>query len=404
MKLYKLNYRFIKLKKMNFILSTVILLIGLISMNYMVSFIESNVSTLRIISSLDSNSYIYFVHQDPFLRQLIVEDDTANIQEGLSYDELVDQKISKLSSEPIVGKVSVSGGVVTTDKNKERYFYIKQMSPELENIIHVPLAKGRWCRSSEEGIIEAVVSNQNHEFHVGEIVEMKMKNGDNTYQVLITGILDDRQLEFTLSIGGDELCSLDFLCPYDEAETNSTLAYIPSSVQLDKTQNEQGRILIYSNDTSKDEFKKEMDWLANFGYVINKDDLKNGTNAQIHTALSRLLPTSILLFIIVILGLTSGAILTILEYRNHFAVFFILGCTWIQCIIINILYICSSVSLSLILFSIYQVAIAKNHFSNCNMISTIALCMFIIVLAAIIPYQNMKKMSPKELLVLENER
>lgn len=400
MRLWKLNLGFIKKKKVSFILSTLMLIISLVAINYMTSFIESNLSTFRIISNLDAKHYVYFQHQDPALRQLIL-DEEIDSTDNYSYDTLVEQTLSKLKVPYEIGTVSYNGGWITLENGMEDYFAIKQMSSELENTLHLPLSSGRWCQTTQDGIIEAVISNQSHNYHVGDIVLMECS--DQIYQVRISGILDHSQLEFMLSVGGDVLCSLDFLFPFDEIERDSTLAYFPSSVSFPESILEQGRILFFNENVSQQQMEDAISMLSDYGYVTTKDELRSGTMAQIRVCLSRYLPTAILLILIVIMGLTSSTILTLLEYRKHFAVFFIVGCTWMQCTIVNLMYVCTSVVISVIGFFIYQIAFATDYFSLYNLAITVVICIFVIAISAVIPYQNMRKMSPKELIVLENE-
>lgn len=405
MKLWLLNYRFIQLKIVSFILSTVFLTIGLISANIMAAVIENNMRTFRVISNLDKKNYVFFAQENKISLQgvlnTISDGEHFNITDHETLDDLIDETIMQLKG------VSSLCGVAITDveceEAKDVYLSMHQLSPELDASLNIPLASGTWCEKAINNKIEVVVSNNNY-FNIGDVLHISMN--DTPYELIITGILESPALEFKMNTSGDEMCSLDFLYPFEEKSTegNAILVYVSSSWdKYDDIPKDDGRIIFFDDNISLTDMQENLTILSNKGFTAQNDELQKGTKEQIHICLSKYLPTVIFLILIVILGLTSSAILNTLEYRKHFAVFFIVGCTWTQCIIINLMYICSSVVISVMIYSFFQFFFSSYHFSDLNLLLTMGLCMFVIIISAIIPYNNMKKTTPKELITLENE-
>ena len=405
MKLWLLNYRFIQLKIVSFILSTIFLTIGLIAVNIMAAVIENNMRTFRVISELDKKNYVFFSQENKISLQgvlnTISDGECFNITDHETLDDLIDETIMQLKGVSSICGVSVTSA--ECEESEDFYLSMHQLSPELDETLKIPLARGTWCKKATNDKIEAVISNTNR-FNIGDVLHITM-NGE-PYELIITGILESPALEFQMNTSGDQMCSLDFLYPFEEKSTEGkeVLVYVSSSWnKFDDIPKDAGRIIFFDDKLSLTDMQKNLTILSNKGFTAQNEELKKGTKEQIHICLSKYLPTVIFLILIVILGLTSSAILNTLEYRKHFAVFFIVGCTWTQCIIINLMYICSSVAISVIIYSVFQIFFSSYHFYDINLLLTIGLCMFVIVISAIIPYNNMKKTTPKELITLENE-
>lgn len=404
MKLWQLNYRFIQLKFGNFFLSTIFLTISLIVTNYMASQIEQNLRTYKIITELDETSYVFFQQENRINLEGVLEsisEEEFELTSHSSYEDLLDDTIKKLN-----GVFSVNEVIQFTAENKDipsGYINIIQLSSQLDEALSLPLKKGQWCQNVNGNTIEAVISNESGLYNIGDKISIVFD--DKPYFLVITGILESPALEFRMNTAGDKMCSLDFMYNYDEATNDGApLVYVASSWELSETmQPDDGRIIFFDESISDEKMKENIKILSKEGFTAQTDELHEGTGEQIRISTSKYLPSIIFLILIVIIGLTSSAILNTLEYRKHYAIFFMVGCTWMQCIAINLMYICTSIVISLLIYFVYQVLFASIPVSSINLTITICICIFVILASALVPYQKMKNITPKELITLDNE-
>lgn len=405
MKMWLINLRFIELKLSNFLITALFLVIGLVSMNNMVSIIHDNLRTYSVISNLDKRKYAFFFQENRVSLEGVLNsigNEHIDITDANSADELLSNTIGKLSGvSSVCGVKKIGAGC---QEAEDQVLMLYQLENELDEAIEIPLKKGKWCYNYNDDQIEVVVSNESGLFDVGDILHINTEIGQ--FQLIVTGILESPALEFQMQSSGDEMCSLDFVVPFSKNENNknTVLVYVASRWdKLKDTHTSPGRIIFFEDEINDTEMADNMKLLSSEGFTADSAKLKKGTINQIRICISQYLPITIILFVIVILGLVSSTILNSLEYRRHFAVFFVVGCSWKQCIIINFMYICSSVVTSLFLFLCYDFFISSYSTSVYNVIITFAICVFITLLSSVYPYINMKRMTPKELISIENE-
>ncbi|MCD8095727.1 MAG: hypothetical protein LUE12_06315 [Ruminococcus sp.] len=371
-------------------------------------------SSYNIVKNIDKLNYVYFQPEDTELA-LRMSDDVSS-DDLMSTEEIREKAISELDgTEKVVEPLAFSGYTDTSLLSVNDGLSVKALDSYLAAQIDIPLSEGEWYDDSyDDGVLNVVISQESNSLKVSDTFELFLSD-DTSITLRVCGILENPTFEFRLTVSGDYLCSLDLVQEYISAENDMTPLIYCSQTALTELVDEEfiynyskNCIIIFDESASDSQLSDNLDRLSSYGYVTDKNELKEWTNVQIKYVLLKYLPTAAFLFLIGVVGLIGNTILNILNYRRHFAIFYICGSTWKGCSLINILYITFSIVISLLVLSGYFTVKMISDYSyetavtTINILITVILCTLLLLVCGFTPYFLMKKTSPVQALYQES--
>ncbi len=412
-KLIKITYKIIRDRLSAFLIITFLLSLSLITFNIMINTVVSNLSSYNIVKNIDDLNYLYFQPEDTEITVRMSDD--VSSEDLMSTDEIRQKALSEINGvERTVEPLAVDG-YIDTPLISQDYISIRTLDSYLADKIEIPLSEGRWYDdSTDDGVLNVVISQDSNSLKVSDTFELILSD-DASITVRVCGIIDDPAYEFNLGTSGDDLCSLDLIREYCAADNDMSPLIYCSQTALTQLVDEnfiyasnKNCVIIFDSSLSDSLLLENINTLSQYGYVTDKNELKEQTNEQIRIALIQYLPTAVFLLLIGVVGLISNTILNILNYRRHFAIFYLCGSTWRECAFINILYIIFSIVLSLAALSGYFTVKMlsdntsfKDSISFVNILASSSLCVLLLIVCGLTPFFLMKKTPPAQSLSWE---
>lgn len=400
--------------------------ISLISINLMVGRIYSNLESYRITKRLDTMQYVYYQPENKrmteFAKQMWEDtrnNDISSTKEPNDENTFEDILLHLENVEDISKLYYYSG---ETNSNQidayDNFLSVCATDDFLVPALSFQLLSGEWYNSAlKDNAVDVVISETRNKLRIGDTFVVNFTDSPEDLGISVTmrvkGILRSPVYYLSYGASGDELCSLD-LIEYFNTDSEERPLILCSQSALVAYLNKSGIssdncIILFEKGITQEAFQNNLTYLSDYGYVATKQDLKQNTIEQIRISLYQYFPLSLFLLLIGVIGLMSVTILNIIYYRKHFAIFFICGCKWKQCIQINLFYILYAVVFAfLILTGYYKMFGEYNHLrfmviSHYNMWSTAFVCALIIGASALAPYILMRKLTPKEIMTAESD-
>ena len=409
-----LSYRMIRCRPLSFLLIAFLLAVSLTSGNMLTSVLREEAESVRLIRKLDRENYVYFQIEDQRSAEWEQRNDAENAGSGiyLTEAERESQMLRQLKGVRFQAKQTDVFGACHSDAllTQEPYCTVYAQEHALLALLQIPLQKGTWFGSeSLRDAVPAVVAQHHNRWKTGDRFALD-EDGDGSDDITfeVCGILPEHSHLFSFCISGDMLCSMDLIqpdpeepegCPLILCETEKLpAAVLPREVSLNS-------VIFFDNDLTEADMQENMRIMKQYGSVSDRDMLQTGTEQHIRQQLFRFVPISILFLLTGIIGLLSISILNFMLYKRHFAVFFLCGAEWRQCIAVNLIYAVWSVLAAFLLAftflhcaSVHEPAAIEYRISPVNLLFSGLLCILIVCLSAFSPYLLMRRTSPKEIL------
>ena len=211
------------------------------------------------------------------------------------------------------------------------------------------LSAGRWLDPDADEL-EVVVSENDNGWKVGDLIEVEMASKDGgvfTAQTArVVGILE----EGARAVGSTEYHYrgftnyLDFFGSYSfEVEEEPLLLFSYSALERIPSSPMQtlcyASMIRYADDVDEEMQKQEAIKLANMGAVSTVDlrKMDKDSKSYLYQKVYDLLPIIIVLLILVGISCISSSALSTKQRLRDYAICYIVGLQWKQCVIVNLL-------------------------------------------------------------------
>ncbi|GMQ57334.1 hypothetical protein AN1V17_17290 [Vallitalea sediminicola] len=213
--------------------------------------------------------------------------------------------------------------------------------------IHLPLSKGIWFTEYSDEEIPIILSYsyaKTYKLKIGDIIEKELNNKDFRKKIncKVIGILSKQNYYFNLSVTSSELKWNNLFVAYEEVgiiNSNELITYPekPKIIFMEKEQKNKSVII---------------DELSKHGLITSSSKLTENTKNQLSYKLREQLIMWILLLSLIIATLTSNNMLEKIYEEKEFAIYYMLGLSWANCIIIEIIRSITHVLIASILAAI----------------------------------------------------
>lgn len=276
---------------------------------------------------------------------------------------------------------------------------------------------GRWINTNNESnVIEAVISENAYGWDVGDVIQIVMLNTETavTRDVKIVGMLKENAKIPGLFLPRLETDTYNlFYYPYSyEYEEIPVLLFSYSQLAGLENAPLQGiyssALILYDDSTSAAEIEQDQQILATMGCVFSTSlrELDKNSKDYLYRHIYNLLPIVIVLLILVIVSSISSSALSTRKRLRDYAIYYITGLQWRQCVLINLL---QSVIIIVSAFVISIICIAIIQFTSLNdmfyifwnkylILSFVGVISFYLVVSMVMPLLMISNSTPKQIL------
>jgi len=310
------------------------------------------------------------------------------------------------------------GFPLSTERNDLLDAKLVSYEDKMLNCFHPELEKGRWLYPHANEL-EVVVSENDYGWTIGSVIALNMVNTEQSFNInaKVVGILKNRSR--IVGWNTDGVDDIDYRVCYSSYDSGidekPLMIFSYSALKECNPQPMQGlfstAFIRYSNETTEEELKNDSISLASMGAlsVLNMNEVHSGTKQYIIGQMMNLLPIVIVLLTLVCISSVSSSALAIKRRLHDYAIYYIVGLQWKQCLIINLIQ-SSIVSITALLMSgiglvILQFTSLKNLFRiEWNMylwLSIGAVLLLQVAASVLIPLRILIKETPKQILTHE---
>lgn len=224
---------------------------------------------------------------------------------------------------------------------------LKSYSQDVAEMYAPPLKEGKWISEIDVNseTIYAVV-NEKSGFKIGDVVNgsfITYPPDDITYtnpienkcKIEIIGIFSDK----TKFLGGERYYEMgeDFRSLYGYGENK---VFIMNKNQLQKiginsTLSGEKMIIHFKDNLSEEEIADVSSKIRQYGATVNLQDFRDVSYMYVYHQLIQLLPILICIILLVVVSTIAISALNTKMSLHTYAIYYILGCTWKGCLVIN---------------------------------------------------------------------
>lgn len=242
--------------------------------------------------------------------------------------------------------------------NHENYAYtdnlIQSFTPEI--------SEGRWLNTSDKAQrLEVVISENGYDWEVGDIITLEFFDYPNCnyYDAVVVGKLSENaKIPGGKDNQYENINFRNFYRTYSY-KIEEVPIILMSSEYLETLQKSFGIhqgiysscIITYPEDYTKEQLKSEQAKLANLGCVISMSLHEMDLNSvkYLYAQMYNLFPIILVLMVLTAVGCISSSALTTRRRLRDYAIYYVNGLQWKQCIYINILQSILSGTLSILI-------------------------------------------------------
>lgn len=318
-------------------------------------------------------------------------------------------------------------GYIDSFTNGENYIFqsyddewIEKYQPEM--------TEGRWLASTiSSNQIELVVSENNYEVHVGDVLSFHAFNypEEVTFTGKVVGVFkDDAKV-----IGGD-------LYDYGSADMNFNSLYYPFNHQIEgkmavlashtaiqKVTNDfelmfdtdyvvqpisSSVIITYPDNVSKEQIEADKEKLLQYGYAnaVTLDEMNDSSIEYLLDKAEMFFPIIIILFILASVSSISSSALIARKNLRNYALYYVSGLQWKHCSAVNLLHSIISLMLTVVAAFVVLLIIPYTEFADSIriiwswyiIIAFAFLILLQLVISMIMPIIIIGKNTPKQIL------
>jgi|GEM_PF-2501461 hypothetical protein len=285
--------------------------------------------------------------------------------------------------------------------------------------IKLALSKGVWYSDSqvEEGIVPVVVSSQSKGFEIGRVIPVTIYDPSNdpsgeepAVKLKVVGVLKPPPYILSYSGGGSATSSDRIFNRYNEKFVGAPAIIFERSALGEYTDYYLHRdpfLMVFFNDSITEAvYNNNLEKMAKRGFVQPIDQMYLEGEKKIKDEIKYKLPLIICILSISLIGMVSLNILNTLLHRKVFAIFYICGSRWKNCLWILLAYMLFMVFLSLLILLVIFYLATQNgtiidmgiYISFNNVLVTFGVNLAIIILSLVIPNIILKNTYPIQII------
>ena len=277
--------------------------------------------------------------------------------------------------------------------------------------LRMPLAAGRWASSkkNENGEVEIVISGGT-DAALDRVYSMPFG------KVKVVGILTDNTYvppgEYPQNVE-DKLSIFDYYKPFDcHISTRAPFALADQNLfeGMDGVSWDSAWFISYEDGLSEEDMAYNTNYLKQFGQVRDQygeetfTTLAAQSEAYLNDIYMRMLPILIAAAVVILAGLVGSIAVSTLKQIKNFAIFFLCGCRWKDCVRIIMAYLTMLFAAAAVL-TVLCIAVMKiinmdyligSVYDLNNLIVSVAEIAVMYLLAFILPHHIIKTTSPVE--------
>lgn len=275
------------------------------------------------------------------------------------------------------------------------------------------LEKGKWFTEAEveEGVIPVVVSSEKYGFEIGQTVPLLMGYADDVVSLTfkVVGVMSAPLYTLNYSIGGNMISFHDLFSLHNEERFLTPLlvfdrAALPPHSDMYETKGY--KLIFFDNTISKKDFEDNLSNLSTHAFVQPIDVMYNIGKQEVKTTIRSFLPFIIASLSISVIGLISINILNTFLQLKVFAIYFLCGSRWRNCLFIMLYYMLNIVYLSLLLLGAMYFYFKQSgvlfysgiHLTQINIIATLGVYAMVLVISLMTPFLILKNAYPIEII------
>lgn len=366
-----------------------------------------------VIGNYNSRNMLWLPYEEIFqndgyywlFNPMVMPDDINEDGEQKKYDDYLNEEIAKLQGDYTIYRI-FNSDIKTYAGKQLRLIFVEDT---IFDKLTFPTVSGGWKKSDSENTYGVISPNVNG-LSTGDVVDWYGKS------ITISGVLTDpcyvplyntfmtSKSETDISMLYNsvlkESSQYDYLIlPQSQMGEYSVnkfgsgscclVAFDPSMSQEDKEYN--SKILLNGNSTSS---------------AISFEQIRNSTKIFEKEDTQKTMPLVVCMWIVSVVGLVCSSAITTIKLLRNYALFYICGAKWRDCLLINAVSSIISVAVSAVLcFGVMKIGIVNGLsqdigfvFKANNVVCTALLAVLMVVLSVIVPAILLKHKQPKTII------
>lgn len=281
--------------------------------------------------------------------------------------------------------------------------------------IHIPLSKGSWNLTSEDGeYIECVICPNRFGVGVGSILTDKFSDENEKVVYKVVGVLANPTYAPSSSFAADR-CTL-FFDEYDMykagLDSPDLFMYVNGKKlsQYKETNSSSGEFITYNGPVRRDIELYNRALLEDEGDSYSLKEFRENSMDYIMKMQRRLIPIFGAVMFVMMVGIVSASMIQMMSQMRQFGVFYLCGSSRIKCVMISIVgnlitYIISAILSVGILVAVYNSKLRLSIgmlFRINNVWATLGIMIILVIMSIIVPFIMLGVSSVKSILI-ENE-
>jgi hypothetical protein len=316
----------------------------------------------------------------------------------------------------LFGQIEIDGNY-----NFQSYddFWIEKYQPEMK--------AGRWLTSSvESNQIEIVVSENDYGIDVGDVITFEGYNYPEgvSFTGKVVGVFADdaKMIGGYLYYSSENMDFNSLYYPFNH-EVEGQMAILASQTAIQSitadvdleldvdyvVQPITSNVLItYPEGESEAQIEADKQTLLQYGYadVVSLEEMKANSKAYILEEAELFFPIILVLILLVLISVISSSALTARKNLNNYAVYYVCGLQWKNCLLVSFFHSLITIVLSLFLSLLVLLLIPYTSFaesiriiwSNYIVVSFIVLIFIQLFISMLMPTIVIGKNTPKQIL------
>ena len=369
-----------------------------------------------VIGNYNSRNILYHPYEDIIKNDgyewLYLPDehmyDTVTGEFLKSYDDCLKETLSDIKGEYNIYQIKESYVTLSPDDDvQSKSIRLVFVDDRIYDRFSLPLIDGRWEKSDAKKPYGVIMQNS-YGYGVGDTINLKGT------EITISGVLTDPTYIPTYNGSSDTDNGVSRFFEAAKAETARydyvimPMASLSEEVRQYTTYS--GNLLIEFteplSDSDREHNENVMKNACAMSNFTSFEEIREKTDTFINEDFKKTMPLIACMWIIAVLGLVCSSAITTLKLLRSYAVYYICGAKWNDCLIINAVSSCISVVISAgLTYIIITLGLVNGYaqeagfvFKLNNVIYTAGLAFLMVSLSVIVPAIMLKHKQPKTVI------
>ncbi len=300
----------------------------------------------------------------------------------------------------------VGQDTIIKESESQRSLKLVFVDDEIYEKFSFPLVSGSW-KMSDSDKIYGVISPNTYGYKTGDTVNWNGK------EIKISGMMTDpcyvpllnsaKYSETESDISMFYVSSLKESAQYDYLILpKSAVGLTPPSSYSDGTY----ALLVFDPSLSKEDRAYNVSLINKSGGGISFEQIRKSTEIYVNEDTQKTIPLVVCIWIVSVVGLVCSSAITTLKLLRNYALYYVCGAKWRDCLLINAVssLICIIIS-GFLAFLIMKMGFLNGLaqeigfvFQRNNLIYTALLALLMVVLSVIVPALMLKRKQPKTVI------